>query len=312
VVSQLRAQGWSLRRIAQELDVDPSTVSRDLAGVANATPALIEGADGKRYTAPPRRPPSIAVHSAGEERRALAALAELGENAPGRPIDLRRAEAAARQSRGRAAPELGTAEGPRWSVDAADFRSWEPSDGPLDLIVTDPPYDDESVALFSDLASFASKRLKPGRLLVAYAGTLRLPQAISRLAEHLEYVWTAAVVQTGRQSAVRMRMVKSSHRSVLIFSAGPYRPRSWILDTLASPSVPAKEVHRWEQALGPVQALVESCSLPGELVCDPMLGSGTTGVAAVRTGRRFVGCDLDRAAVATASERITAESDQAR
>jgi site-specific DNA-methyltransferase (adenine-specific) len=252
------------------------------------------------------------VNSVRDERRALAALSELGESAPSRPIELRTAEAAARKSRDRSAPEAEKAEGPTWSVQGADFRTWKPGPEALDLIVTDPPYGDDSVALFSDLGFFASKRLKSGRLLVAYAGTLRLPEAISRLSEHLEYVWTAAVVQAGRQSAVRMRMVKSSHRSVLIFSAGPYRPRGWILDTLASPSVPVKDVHRWEQALRPVQALVESCSLPGELVCDPMLGSGTTGVAAVRTGRRFVGCDLDRTAVATASQRIAAEGNQSR
>jgi len=34
-------------------------------------------------------------------------------------------------------------------------------------------------------------------------------------------------------------------------------------------------------------------TLPGEIVLDPFMGSGTTGVAAIQEGRRFVGYELD-------------------
>lgn len=40
--------------------------------------------------------------------------------------------------------------------------------------------------------------------------------------------------------------------------------------------------------------LVEDYSRPGDTVCDPCLGSGTCGLAAVRTGRKFIGCDVKR------------------
>lgn len=33
-------------------------------------------------------------------------------------------------------------------------------------------------------------------------------------------------------------------------------------------------------------------SAPGDLVCDPFAGSGTTGVVAAEEGRRFIGCDI--------------------
>ena len=39
--------------------------------------------------------------------------------------------------------------------------------------------------------------------------------------------------------------------------------------------------------------LIERLSEPGDVVFDPMLGSGTTLVEAVRLGRRAVGCDID-------------------
>jgi site-specific DNA-methyltransferase (adenine-specific) len=41
-------------------------------------------------------------------------------------------------------------------------------------------------------------------------------------------------------------------------------------------------------------------------VLDPFAGSGTTGVAALREGRRFVGVELVHAYVAIARERLEA------
>ncbi|MCR4339172.1 MAG: ParB N-terminal domain-containing protein [Gemmatimonadaceae bacterium] len=45
LVAELRKQGWSLRRIAERLDVAPATALRDLRGVSNETPAAITGLD---------------------------------------------------------------------------------------------------------------------------------------------------------------------------------------------------------------------------------------------------------------------------
>jgi DNA modification methylase len=43
------------------------------------------------------------------------------------------------------------------------------------------------------------------------------------------------------------------------------------------------------------------------VICDPTMGSGTTGVACVRTGRRFIGVELDEGHFATAVDRIRGE-----
>jgi DNA modification methylase len=43
----------------------------------------------------------------------------------------------------------------------------------------------------------------------------------------------------------------------------------------------------------------------GDVVLDPFLGSGSTAVAAVETGRRYVGYDIDGAYVEAAAERIS-------
>jgi len=43
-----------------------------------------------------------------------------------------------------------------------------------------------------------------------------------------------------------------------------------------------------------------------DLVLDPFLGSGSTAVAAVETGRRYVGYDIDEAYLRKSSERVLA------
>lgn len=52
--------------------------------------------------------------------------------------------------------------------------------------------------------------------------------------------------------------------------------------------------------------LVEDYSRPGDLVCDPCAGAGTTLVAAIRTGRRAVGADrlLDHSRLAAKNVRV--------
>jgi DNA modification methylase len=49
---------------------------------------------------------------------------------------------------------------------------------------------------------------------------------------------------------------------------------------------------------------IASWSNPGDVVLDPMMGSGTTGKEAVKAGRRFIGIDIAAEYVALARERI--------
>jgi DNA modification methylase len=55
------------------------------------------------------------------------------------------------------------------------------------------------------------------------------------------------------------------------------------------------------------ERLIHLYTYRGDVVLDPFMGSGSTAVAAVRTGRHYVGFDLDATYVAAAEERIRAE-----
>jgi len=56
-----------------------------------------------------------------------------------------------------------------------------------------------------------------------------------------------------------------------------------------------------------IDRIVRASSHAGGLVLDPFCGSGTTLVAAARTGRTFVGCDVGALAIETASRRLRRE-----
>ena len=52
--------------------------------------------------------------------------------------------------------------------------------------------------------------------------------------------------------------------------------------------------------------LVALYTKPGDLVCDPFMGSGSTGVACLKLGRRFAGVEIDPAYYRMARERVEA------
>lgn len=52
------------------------------------------------------------------------------------------------------------------------------------------------------------------------------------------------------------------------------------------------EDHPTQKPLQLMHWLVRGVSAAGETVCDPFMGSGTTGVACVQLGRRFVGIEI--------------------
>jgi site-specific DNA-methyltransferase (adenine-specific) len=66
----------------------------------------------------------------------------------------------------------------------------------------------------------------------------------------------------------------------------------------------ARNVHQTQKPIALMRALVEDFTDANDLILDPFAGSGTTGVAALTLGRRFVGWEMDAKHHATAARRI--------
>lgn len=73
---------------------------------------------------------------------------------------------------------------------------------------------------------------------------------------------------------------------------------------------PQQREHPTAKPLALMEALVSDFTDPGELVLDPFAGSGTTGVACKRLGRRFLGYERDPRYHAIATRRIAAAREQ--
>lgn len=63
-------------------------------------------------------------------------------------------------------------------------------------------------------------------------------------------------------------------------------------------------IHPTQKPVKLMEYLIKTYTNPGDTVLDFTMGSGTTGVAAMRTGRRFVGIELDAGYFEIAQQRI--------
>jgi site-specific DNA-methyltransferase (adenine-specific) len=69
-------------------------------------------------------------------------------------------------------------------------------------------------------------------------------------------------------------------------------------------------LHMTEKPLSLMEALVTDFTDPGDLILDPFAGSGTTGVAAIRLGRRFIGWEKDPKYYEIARKRLEGTREQ--
>lgn len=62
--------------------------------------------------------------------------------------------------------------------------------------------------------------------------------------------------------------------------------------------------HPTQKPVELLERIVLASTNPGDLILDPFMGSGTTGVAALKHGRRFVGIDMESQYVELAEKRL--------
>lgn len=322
VESALREQGHSFRAIAGALGVSHVTVQNDLRG-GNELPPAAEtlGRDGKRY--PSRRPTVVAAKNEREADRAQVALAET-ELPNVQVLDVKRVERLAREQaadRRRALPTLPMTAEDDTTILLGDFREvlaeYDLSDS---IVITDPPYPRE---FLNDWQDMAQATLDWGcSRLVSMCGQSILPDALDLIRRAFsppidEYVgegswvyrWCGAYLMSGPATRVWNAAVGSAWKPILVFEHAYGADRSeapFVTTDVFRSTGDDKQHHRWGQNEDGIAALVEAFTSPGDLVVDPFLGGGTTAVVCRELGRRFVGCDIDAAAVSATRERLAA------
>jgi DNA modification methylase len=69
-------------------------------------------------------------------------------------------------------------------------------------------------------------------------------------------------------------------------------------------TTPSKLLHNWEQSTVEAEHIIKHLTLKSQTVLDPMMGTGTNGLAALNLGRKFVGIEINPATFEIARSNI--------
>ncbi|PZR93753.1 MAG: DNA methylase [Hyphomicrobiales bacterium] len=174
----------------------------------------------------------------------------------------------------------------------------------VDLVVTDPPYlvnyrertgrlvrNDNGNAEFLGAFSDLYRVLKPNSFCVCFYGWNRVDQFFSawrqagfRPVGHI--VWQ-------KDYSSRSAFLQYRHeQAYLLVKGNPGRPAKPLADVQPW-EYSGNRAHPTEKAVSILRPLIQAFSKPGDIVLDPFSGSGSTAVAAVLSGRRYIGIELE-------------------
>lgn len=198
------------------------------------------------------------------------------------------------------------------------------ADGSVDAIVTDPPYGtdaprdgygrrslggptkriagDSSLETLRLALMHAPRLLRPRGFAVVFCSPKRHAEAAAVVVGcglHVfgEIVWDKKCPGLGGG-------IRYQHETILLCGESKPRGRSPIFSVLRHAAPRAKRVHPHEKPVGLMAALVGYASSPMDVVLDPFMGSGASGLACQDAGRRFIGIESDPTHFATAERRI--------
>lgn len=215
-------------------------------------------------------------------------------------------------------------------------------DSSVDAVITDPPYGTtackwDSIIPFEPMWANIKRLVKP-RAAVALFGSQPFTSALVMSNPQwfrVEWIWKKPM-GTNYLNANRDPM--KAHENIVVFSDGyptytpqksngkPYRSTSgsvgdfirdktvggWVTSsngsrypmTVQDFNQASNTVHPTQKPVALLEYLIKTYTHPGNTVLDFTMGSGTTGVACVQTGRNFIGIELDSDYFAIAERRI--------
>lgn len=210
-----------------------------------------------------------------------------------------------------------------------DCREILPTLGPVDAVFTDPPYGSEEIHA-KHLSGVTLKDGTPARQALAFDGIsaeemLALAEQWVALARRwviftCEWKYAHLLEQkgllirlgiwhkpdgapqfTGDRPGTGWEAVAICHRGGKKRWNGGGHHAFWSI-----PKGSGKSGHPTEKPVDLLGAWVRDFTDLGETILDPFMGSGTTGVAAVKLGRKFIGIERNPKHFAAARRRIEA------
>lgn len=182
-------------------------------------------------------------------------------------------------------------------------------DSSVQLCFVDMPYDRKSIIeLAPHIAMTASRILSDGGSLLLMVGGSHLDKVLPLLTmadKALRFQWDICYVCPRGTPLIQGRRVTTAVKHILWMVKSKYSgPIQYDL-LYAAPDTMDKEHHHWGQSVETASELIKRFTVPGDLVCDMMVGGGSCAVASVLNNRRFIGCDIDEKAVRITKQRVS-------
>jgi DNA modification methylase len=182
----------------------------------------------------------------------------------------------------------------------------------VDFILTDPPYlvnyrdrsgrtiqNDADESWLKPAMAEAYRVLKQDRVAVMFYGWTKIDSFFE--------AWRSAGFQPvghivfRKSYSSKSRFLRYQHEQAYLLAKGrPPLPKQPLGDMPYS----GNKLHPTQKPVPALAQLIRSFSLPGESVLDPFAGSGSTCAAALLTGRKYIGMEMDDTYFQQASMRL--------
>lgn len=217
-----------------------------------------------------------------------------------------------------------------WNTDCIEFIKALP-ENTFDAIITDPPYmtfnktlfrkdktheynfpllNESNYGMIAEFIKESYRILKPNRAIAIFTQFTsvdffkREVDKYFRLKNIIIWVknnWTAG--DTHGSFARQYEMIIYANKGRRIIN-GTRLTDVWFYDRIAG----KKQLHRNQKPVELMERIIEKCTDEGDLILDPFMGSGSTGIAALHLNRNFTGIELDPKYYQVARERLNNEN----
>ena len=207
----------------------------------------------------------------------------------------------------------------------------------IDLIVTDPPYPTTKRGkhgnvggmfknrLFNDGKVFKHNDIKPQEYLPELYRVLKEGSHCYIMTNHINLTEMLNVAQAVgfhfikslvwvKDNKIMGQCYMSQFEYILFLRKGKHKRinNCGTSDVLCFPNKKmkgedGKNLHDTEKPVGLMEVLVTNSSNEGDIVLDPFMGIGSTGIACKNTNRQFIGIELDEKYYNTALNRMKGE-----
>ena len=179
----------------------------------------------------------------------------------------------------------------------------------MDAIITDPPfgittYKWDNVIPLEEMWSTLNKLIKPNGAIVLFGSQPFTSRLICSNMQHFKHQWIWDKGSGANVLAANYEPLKVEDE-ILVFTGNgepvnyypidkKYRKNIITIPIHTTECVYYKRIHPTQKPVALLEYLIKTYTKEGDLVLDFTMGGGSTGVACLKTNRKFIGIELDK------------------